>query len=135
MSIQNAAVVTAPTSIAPTGGTALSLTGTGISGGTDTSAYVASDTDLRTRRRIDFNISKPRVQNGTPNGYTQAKCQAKFFKPKTLANGKITVNSVSILMSYDVETSQTEIQELMDVGAQLLFDADFTNLWKAQNLS
>jgi len=133
MSLVNAGVVTAPSSIAATGGSALAFAA-GQSSATTMHLYVSADTDLRTRRTIDVVIKPPKIQPTAPNGYTQARATATYKKPKLLANGKITVNSVQVSMSYDVETTQAEIQELMDVGAQMIFDADFTALWKNQSL-
>jgi len=132
MSLVNAAVVTAPTSIAPTGGSALAFQAKNP-GADPLQLYVAADTDLRLRRTIDISIKPPKVNAGMPNGFTQGQVVARYNKPKLLANGKITTASVRISMSYDVENSQAEIQELMDVGAQMLFDSDFTSLWKAQS--
>lgn len=134
MSLNNAAVVTAPTSIAATGGTALTLASAGSDGITNR-LIVTADTDFRTRRSIVASIKTPKPLATAPNGYTQARSKAVYTKPKLLANTKYTNNTISIEISVDVETTQTEIQELMDVGAQMLFDADFIQLWKTQNLT
>jgi hypothetical protein len=134
MSFQNAAVVTAPSSIAPTGGTALAFTPI-TNDGSKVDMVVAADTDSRTRRHLIGSIVMPKPQATAPNGYTQARGEIKFRKPKLLANGKYTTNEVIVSMRYDPETTQVEIQELMDVGAQLCFDADFVNFWKLQSLA
>lgn len=134
MSLTNASIVIAPSSIAATGGSALAFSSSGQAGNTVT-LYVAADTDLRTRRTIDVEVRKPRPNASAPNGLTQARQIATFKKPKVLANGKITTGTVSVTLAYDVEFTQTEIQELIDVGAQMLCDSDFTNLWKASSLS
>lgn len=134
MSLINAAVVTAPTSIAPTGGTALAFVATQNNGNSVTLA-VASDADMRLRRSITATISPPKVSASAPNGYSQQRNEVKFKKPKLLANGKYTTNEVILTMRVDPETTQVEIQELIDVGAQMFFDADFVNFWKLQSLA
>lgn len=134
MSLTNASIVTGPSAISPTGGSALAFSSAGQNGNT-LDLYVAADTDLRTRRTISVEVRKPRPSASAPNGLTQARVTAVYKKPKVLANGKITVNTTSITTAYDVECSQVEIQELIDVGAQILSDADFINLWKALSLS
>lgn len=135
MSLSNAAVVTGPSSIAPTGGTALTFTSAGVTKSGSLELYVAADTDLRLRRTITASVKTPTVNAGSPNGYTQARASLIFRKPKLLDNGKITVNTARIEFAYDPETTQTEIQELADVAAQMCFDADFLPTIKALSLS
>jgi hypothetical protein len=131
MSLSNAAVVTAPSAFGPTGGIALTFASAGsISSGCLT-LYVPADTDLRLRRTMKCTAKSPNVQITAPNGYTQARTETLFTKPKLLANGKLTTNTVRISVAYDIETTQLEIQELLDVGAQALVDADFSAYHKA----
>lgn len=125
MSLANAALVVAPTSIAPTGGTALTFSTQGMTAPGEQSLVVLADTDLRLRRSIDVKVKDPKVQLTAPNGYTQARRSCLFKKPKLLANGKITVNTSKVEVSYDIETTPTEIQELIDIAAQMASDADF----------
>jgi len=134
MSIANASVQVAPTSITVTGGTALSFTPLSNTG-TKVIVQNTADTDSRTRRKASFKVTSAVPEATAPNGYTQNRCEAKFTKPKLLANGKITTNEVIITMRSDVETTQTELQEMVDVGAQLFCDADFLNFWKVQALA
>lgn len=135
MSLSNAAIVVAPTSIAPTGGTALTFSSNGIQGPGQLQLVVPADTDMRTRRTLDVTVKSAKVSVGAPNGYTQNRVSYFYRKPKLLANGKITVNTAKIEFSYDVETTQAEIQELLDVSAQICFDADFTPTTKLLSLS
>jgi len=135
MSLQNAGIVTAPSAFTPTGGTALTFVSAGNFAAGKVTLYVAADTDFRVRRTIDVTVKTPTPQLSTPNGYTQARGKAIFKKPKLLANGKITVNTVTVDVAYDVECTQAEIQELMDVGAQMLVDSDFIPVYKALSLA
>lgn len=135
MSLNNAAIVIAPTSIAPTGGSALTFASNGLQGPGKVTLVVPTDTDYRTRRSLDVTVKPASVSAGAPNGYTQNRITFVFKKPKVLANTKITVNTVKVEFAYDVETTQTEIQELLDVAAQLCFDADFTPTVKLLSLA
>lgn len=134
MSLSNAAVVTAPTSIAPTGGTALAFASFGASPGGLIIA-VPADVDQRLRRSITFSITPPRPSPTSPSGYTQQRCRAIFKRPILTASGKYTVNTVEISWAMDVETNDTVKQELIDVSSQLLFASDFVQFWKNQSLA
>lgn len=129
MPVSNASIVTAPTSITVTGGTAVTFASLGLADGKQT-LFVASDTDQRTRRSIDVSVKPAKPSPSAPNGYTQPRATVTLKKPKILANGKITVATLRVEMAYDVEYTQAEIQELVDFGAQFFCDSDFTNLWK-----
>lgn len=125
MSLVNASIVTAPSAFAPTGGTAVAFSGNSPSQG-KMSMFVSADTDLRLRRTIDVTVKTPSSSASAPNGYTQARVQYLFRYPKLLANGRVTVNTAKVEFAYDVETTQTEIQQLLDVAGQICVDADFT---------
>jgi hypothetical protein len=126
MGLSNAIIKTAPTSIT-------------VSGGSDVALFVLkpysqgkmtlapnADTDFRTRRTIEITSKSPEIQASAPNGYTQQRTVFRFVKPKLLANGKLTTNTVTINIGYDIEATAAERQELLDVAAQLCSDADFT---------
>lgn len=113
--------------IAGTGGTTVTWASLGQVGNKVT-LVVPADADLRTRRQIDVVAKQPTPRSGTPNGYTQARVTKVYKRPLTLDNGETTVNTVKVEVSYDVETNATEIQDLLDVGAQMLFDSDFTGV-------
>jgi hypothetical protein len=120
--------------IAGTGGTAVNWTKMGQVGN-KVSLAVTSDADLRSRRTLDVVAKAPSVNPGAPNGYTQARVTKVYKQPLLLENGSITVNTVKVEVAYDVETSAAEIQELVDQGAQLLFDADLVSVDKTLSLS
>jgi hypothetical protein len=133
MSLSNAIVKTGST-IATTGGSDLTFTPFGVSGNT-AKIGVPADTDFRLRRMIDFKVNQPLLNPTSPNGYTQAKASALFTKPKLLANGKYTKNTIQISIFYDPETTDAEKTELLDVAAQMCFDADFTDFFKSLSLA
>jgi len=135
MALNNLAVVTGPSNIAPTGGTALTFTSNGFTGPGKLTLVVPADTDLRLRRSMDVTVKQARVSSSAPNGYTQPRITVIYKKPKLLANGKITVNTIKVEAAYDVETTQTEIQELIDVAAQVCSDSDVEPTFKLLSLN
>lgn len=135
MPLNNAALVTAPSAIAPTGGTALSLTSQGYTADGKLTLIVPADTDMRIRRTMDVSVKPAKSSLTAPNGYTQNRATVIYKKPKLLANGKITVNTIKTEIAYDVETTPSEIQELLDINAQVNFDADFVPTFKLLSTS
>jgi hypothetical protein len=98
--------------------------------------FVSSDTSMLTRRVISATTKQPKripTATGTAASYTQARSKLVIKYPKTLANDYVTVNTLTIELSTDVETTAAEKLELRKVAAQTLFDADFTSFW--DNLS
>lgn len=133
MSLSNASVSSGAT-VAPTGGSALAFEQAN-STGSSVNLFASADTDLLTRRGIYCSVKEPKVSSTAPNGYTQARAVAMFKSPLTLDNGNVTVNTVRIEFAYDVETTQTEIEELRVIAAQICCDADFAGLVKSLSLS
>lgn len=98
--------------------------------------FFSSDTSMLTRRVLQATTKLPKRiagASGEAATYTQARSKLVFKYPKTLANGFVTLNTVTIELSTDVETTAAEKLELRKVAAQALFDADFTSFW--DNLS
>jgi len=133
MSLSNASVLSGAT-MAPSGGTALPFVTAGIQGNKNP-IYCTDDTDLRTRRSIVCTTKEPSVSSGAPNGYTQARAKAIFKAPLELDNGNITVNTLTVELAYDVETTQAELTEMLVIGSQICSDADFLDFFKNLNLS
>lgn len=118
--------------VSATGGTSMPMTSIGGSENKNT-LIVDADTDLRTQRSITFTVRRPKVQASAPNGYTQGRCTALIKIPRLLANGKITVDTVSIQVSADVETTVAQKTEMLKLGAQALFDSETLAAWTALN--
>lgn len=129
MSLNNMGLVSGGT-ISVAGGSAVTFSPKSTLTNGTLEVAVAADSDFRLRRTASFKVVNPASDVSKPNGYTQAKAIATFRKPKLLANGKYTTNSVQISLFYDPETTDAEKQELMDFAAQLAFDADCTAFWK-----
>lgn len=133
MSLNNAIVKTGATSIAPTGGTDLTMV-TSKTDSQKTITQVAADTDFRTKRTFEFVAKGPVSNPGAPNGYTQVRNSVRFKVPRLLANGKISVDTVDVIVSTDVETSAVNRKDMRYIGAQLLCDPDFDAFWDSQSL-
>lgn len=129
MSLKDASVMTAPTSFTVNGGSALAFTEV-QSAGNKVIIGVAADTDLRLRRTIEATVHSPKPNNGSPNGYTQARTKTVYKAPLLLDNGQITINTVKVEVAFDVESTDAERTELCDIGAQIFTDSDFRNLLK-----
>lgn len=111
------------------GGTAVAYTPKNISGNR-MDVHVTADTDYRLRRSASFVANSPKVSPTSPNGYTQAKNVATARKPKLLANGKYTTNSVQISLFFDPETTAEEKQELMDFAGQCAINSELLAFFK-----
>jgi hypothetical protein len=133
MSIQSGAVLVGGT-VATTGGTSTSFI---TKGGTldslktildDGAEFIAAST-------IDYQVKDPKVSTGAPNGYTQARTSVKLQVPLALDNGNRTINTFTLSLSVDPETTDAEVDAMRVLAAQLIHDADFDDLWQKQSLS
>lgn len=120
--------------VSASGGTAMPMTSIGGSENKNT-LVVDADTDLRTQRSISFAVRRPKVQASAPNGYTQGRCNALLKFPVTLANGNLTVDTISIQLSTDVETTVAEKTEYIKLAAQALIDSETLAAWTTLNAS
>lgn len=128
------AVLKTGATLSTTGGSDITWASSGIQNGRN-ELYVAADTDLRTRREASCTVSVPKPKSDAPGGYTQARASVQFKYPKILANGNRTVNTVTITVAYDPETSAADVLVMQNVAAQALFDADFAGLFGALSLA
>lgn len=133
MAISTASVLKDGT-VATTGGTATGVIEKGSTLNTldvildDSSEFIAQST-------VHFTVKDPKVNAGSPNGYTQARNVVLLKVPLALDNGNYTVNTLSITLAVDHETTDAEIESMLVYGAQLLHDSDFSDYWKKQSLS
>jgi len=113
----------ATSSTTPTGGTALALDSLGQTLGKN-HLFFAADTDFRTRREMICTASQPRVQSSAPNGYTQARQNILLKVPLALDNGATTVNTASVQFAMDVETSDSEKDQVIQLIITALCDSN-----------
>lgn len=132
MSLTTLGLLTGPT-ISPSGGSALAFTSQGVQG--DKNRFICdADTDLRTQRVIELSCRRPRAQASAPNGYTQARVSGFYKIPRILANGNISVDTISVTISTDVETTVAQKSEMLLQGAQLFIDSELLGAWTQQNM-
>lgn len=119
--------------VATTGGTA---TGMIDKGGTleKWEGILDDGSEFISQSVCSFTIKDPKVNIGSPNGYTQARSTVTLKVPLLLDNGSYTVNTLSIQLAVDHETTDAEISTMLVYGAQLLADSDFSDFWKKQSL-
>jgi hypothetical protein len=79
-----------------------------------------------------FSFKDPKVSASAPNGYTQARTSVVMRSPLALDNGEYTVNTGRIELAVDHETTNSEVQTMLNCMGQLLCDSDFTEAWAEQ---
>lgn len=120
--------------ITPSGGTALAFNASVPYNGS-VKAYCTTDTDLRSRRTIDFSVKEPKVSPSAPAGYTQARANTFIRAPLALDNGSSTTNTVSIGFSFDPETTQAEVLELRKLAVLAIIDSDLDGFYNNLSLA
>lgn len=130
----NSASISIDATLAASGGTAKTLKELARGNGSITT-YIDEGLSFQARQEVTFSTKVPKISPSGPGGYTQARSVILLKKPKTLANLKNTVNTLQLSLSVDPETSAAEVQNMLVTAAQLLFDTDFSDFWKAQALA
>lgn len=133
MSIRLASIPVGAT-FSPTGGTATSLVLLSSDSSSAKAFIGSSGVTPLTRTEIQFSGKPARTASGTPGGFTQGRASAKVVVPKTLANLARTLNTGTIEISIDPETTAAELVALKSALVNLLTDADFDQLWLNQSL-
>lgn len=106
-----------------------------IRNNSELSTYIDESLSFQARKEVVFSVKVPKVSVSAPGGFTQARSTAILKCPKTLANGNRTVNTFSLQLSVDPETTAAEVTTMLNAAAQLLFDSDYSDFWKAQALA
>lgn len=107
-----------------------------LNGNNDTVNAILDDgSEFLSNIKVAFQVKVPKVSPTAPNGFTQNRNIVKLTWPKVLANGSTTLNSVSMNMGVDVETSDAEVQTMLSLAAQIATDPDFSDYWKKQSLA
>lgn len=131
MTLQSPSVSTGGT-LSVAGGSALAFSLESINAAKVIVGVVADAFNLR--RRLTFSSTQPKVNAASPGGYTQAKNLAVYERPITLADGKVTNNTISVSIWFHPETTDAVKTEMLDVAAQVCFDTDFSSWAKDQVL-
>jgi hypothetical protein len=119
--------------VATTGGTSKSLTvlGTNLE---ETDVYWGGTT-FADRLSATFSTKQPKLSSTSPGGYTQGRAKVIFRTPKTLANGAVTVNTMTIEFAFDPQTTDAEKARILSYASQLISDSDFPNFWKSLSVT
>lgn len=120
--------------LTPSGGTATSLASLGNTL-LEHDLFLDDGSEFIAQSGISCSIKTPKVSASAPNGYTQKRCTLLFKVPLALDNGNYTVNTVSINLAVDVETTSAEITSMLVSAAQFLTDSDFSDFWTKQSLA
>jgi hypothetical protein len=93
---------------------------------------ISSSDSMLLQRKIDFSVSPPKPSLNAPNGYTQGRRKMYFTFPVTLANGKTTVESVTVVFATDIETDASRMNTLRALVGQAIhssaLDGFYNNL-------
>lgn len=136
MSFKNATIQKDPASITYGTGTATTLKtlGDSMSQHSLWASVTGEDLPLQQRTEVAATIKQPKVSATAPNGYTQARNTIVVKAPLVLDNGNVTVNTVKIEISVDVETTSAEKATLRDYASQLLTESSFEEFWNSQSI-
>jgi hypothetical protein len=122
------------TTVAASGGTDVTLSTLGVQGNKNTLIF-STDTANLTRRIIEFSVKPYAVSDSAPGGYTQQRATMLLKKPKVLANGNRTVNTARYELAYDPETTNAEIEEMVETSAQCIGTSAFLPFYQTLNLA
>lgn len=133
MPITSAVLKDNATAIAPTGGSDITIASLGLSNAI-LNTYVSNDTSMLTRRTLSFSSKDPKVNAGSPGGYTQARRKITLVSPRSITVGTSTVltqDKVTIEIATDVSATNAQINNLRYLAAQVLGYANFDNFFQA----
>lgn len=122
------------TTVAASGGTDVTLVSLGIQGNKNPLIF-STDTNLATRRLVEFSVKPTAVNTSSPGGMTLARNSINFKSPKTLASGEKAINTAKVEISYHPETTQAEVEQLCETLAQFIGASAFMAFHKDQNLT
>lgn len=133
MSIQGSSIDVGAT-YTPSGGTATALKNR--SNGTNhVVMYLDDGSDYADQTTIDFKVKEPKVNASSAGGYTQRRSESVTKTPKTLASGDTTIDKAGWFIAVSRETTDAEIQALVDLQVAQLLDADYADFREDQSTS
>jgi hypothetical protein len=131
MSIKTASVALGAT-FSATGGVATAITPLSTVNA-EILAFVATTGVMASNRtEITFAAKQPRVNSSSPGGFTQGRSSASIKQPKTLANGARTLNTASVSIAIDPETTAAELAAIKSLLINCINDSDFDQFWQNQ---
>lgn len=135
MGLQNATLLVGAT-VSATGGVATTFVSNGapVTGGIQ--VVDSANTNAVTRASLTFRNIKQAVLDIVTGLFTgKIKRQAQLVRPKVTASGRVVFPLIRIELEVSPESTDAEVSALLNEGAQLLIDADFTSFWKIGSTS
>lgn len=133
MGLTNCSILAGNT-IAVSGGTARPLTVSGESVPNGIKLRDLSVSDLRIQPTLVFSTTMPTVDSS--GKYTgRFKSKAVYVEPFVQADGTMSFDVIRIERSVSPERPAAQVAAFNNVGAQLLFDADFTAFWASGSVA
>lgn len=125
MPIKGATIVSGGT-LAATGGASSTLSTTAQTVANGVQVADTAVTDMRVRPTVTCKVRPAKLlADGT---WAKQKVDVTIVMPKLLSNGTIAFPVHRQSLEIHPENTTAEIKKLADWGAQVMFDADFTNL-------
>jgi hypothetical protein len=88
-----------------------------------------SEADHLARQKVVLTARNPSLQSD--GSWSKHKAKGQFVLPITLADGSVSYNLVRAEIEYHPEASSANVDELREMGAQMLISADFDDLFVA----
>jgi len=132
MSIKTGTILSGAT-IAASGGTSVPLLSRGGNLG-QVKVILDDGSQFLSQTEIDCSIKGPKVNTGSPSGYTQHRNIVKLSRPMTLSNGSRTINSITLNLGTDIELTDVDQRELRLLAAQVLTESSFEEFWIHQSV-
>lgn len=88
------------------------------------------ETNPLTRHEMAIMGKQPKVLASAPAGYSQGRSTVSIKLPLTLANGLTTHNTIRCELSYDRETSISDIDLLVNAMTAFLQTAGVNAIWR-----
>lgn len=131
MSLKQLSINVDATSVSPTGGTATPV----IIKQQDFSnvvAILANGSNLKDQTVLKFVARDPKANDAGANGYSQARTAVNLIRPKVLSNNALTHNTAGFTLSFDIETTAAEVDDMLYSMAQIICSADARDFFKSQ---
>jgi hypothetical protein len=87
------------------------------------------------QKSVDFTVTRAKENASSPSGYTQNRRKVFLRLPAILASGARNVDTLSIELSTSVEATDAEILAHLQLGIQLLNDAETLPFWQDMSLA
>jgi hypothetical protein len=91
-----------------------------------------SEADHLARQKVVITARNPSLQSD--GSWSKHKAKSQFVLPITLADGTISYNLARVEIEYHPEASSANVDELREMGAQMLISSAFDDIYVAGTL-